>query len=264
MSRMVLTDELRDDYQRAFAACVIREERTAEVEALTETLLTQRARYQTVGERLNLPWFVVAALHHADTGCDFEVHPHNGDPLTDRTQHLPDGRPVDGEPPFTWETAPPTLCACTTSINGGIGALPGPCSYWRDAVVGATGLHHPEVPSPHLWNYATHYRQGKYVTDDTWNENAIAQRCGAAVLLRRLAERGLIEFTATGEPLAWPLLQLRRNRDLALDRGALTVSEYPAGIFVKVDGRAGPRTSEAFRQFTGLDWPGDRPSGHPK
>ena len=264
MSRMVLTDELRDDYQRAFATCVIREERAAEVEALTETLLTQRARYQTVGERLNLPWFVVAALHHADTGCDFEVHPHNGDPLTDRTQHLPDGRPVDGEPPFTWEDS------ATDALR--LYHL----DQWRDWSIAGTlfvlegrggwgyRLHHPEVPSPYLWNYATHYRQGKYVTDDTWNENAIAQRCGAAVLLRRLAERGLIEFTATGEPLAWPLLHYDETVTSPWIEALQRFLNTLPGFFVKVDGRAGPRTSEAFRQFTGLDWPGDRPSGHPE
>ncbi len=309
MSRMVLTDELRDDYQRAFAACVIREERAADVEALTETLLTQRARYQTVGKRLNLPWFVVAALHYADTGCDFDVHPHNGDPLSDRTQHLPDGRPVEGEPPFAWED----------SITDAL------CMYrfdqWRDWSIAGTlfmlegrggwgyRLHHPEVPSPYvamfdlsqmegeveglnklggggegggpgrggggggevgggggaaLWNDSTHYRQGKYVTDDTWNENAIAQRCGAAVLLRRLAERGLIEFTATDEPAAWPLLHYDETVASPWIEALQRFLNTLPGFFVKVDGRAGPRTSEAFRQLTGLDWPGDRQSGHPE
>ena len=264
MSRMVLTDELRDDYQRAFATCVIREERAAEVEALTETLLTQRARYQTVGERLNLPWFVVAALHHADTGCDFEVHPHNGDPLTDRTQHLPDGRPVEGEPPFTWEDS----AADALRLYH--------LDQWRDWSIAGTlfvlegrggwgyRLHHPEVPSPYLWNYATHYHQGKYITDDAWSESAIAQRCGAAVLLRRLAERGLIEFTATGEPATWPLLHYDETVASPWIEALQRFLNTLPGFFVKVDGRAGPRTSEAFRQFTGLDWPGDRPSGHPE
>ena len=263
MSRIVLTEELRDDYQRAFATCVIREERAAEVEKLTEILLARRDRYQSVGERLNVPWFVVAALHYADTGGDFDVHPHNGDPLTDRTQHLPDGRPVEGEPPFTWEDSAVDALRMyhfdqwrDWSIAGSLFVLEGRGGW-------GYRLHHPDVPSPYLWNYSTHYRQGKYVTDDTWNESAIAQRGGAAVLLRRLAERGLIEFATESEPMAGPLLRYDESETSSWVEALQRFLNTLPGIFVKVDGRAGPRTSEAFRRLTGLYLLGDPRSGEP-
>ena len=263
MSRILLTDALRDDYQRAFATCVIREEWAAEVEALTEKLMAQRARYRVVGERLNLPWFVVAVLHYADVGCDFEVHPHNGDPLSDRTHHLPDGRPLEGEPPFSWEDSATDALSLYRldqwqdwSIAGTLFALEG-----RDGW--GYRLHHPEVPSPYLWNYSTHYHQGKYVGGDVWNEEATAQRCGAAVLLRRLVECGWIAFTATHESVAWPLLCYDETTVSPWVETLQRFLNTVPGVFVKVDGRAGPRTSEAFLGLSGTFLPGDPRSGDP-
>lgn len=257
MSRMTLTPELQDDYQRRFAACVIREERETEVEALVDVVWSERNRYKKVGEPLNIPWFVVAALHQADVGGDFNVHLHNGDPLTERTRHLPDGRPVEGEPPFRWEDS----AADALRLHH--------FDVWMDWSIAVTlflleghggwgyRLHHPDVPSPYLWNASTHYTQGKYVTDDTWSETGVAQRCGAAVLLRRLAERGLIEFAGAGEPLTWPLLRYDENEISTWAEALQRFLNTLPGIYVKVDGRAGPRTSAAFRQFAGVYLPGD-------
>jgi lysozyme family protein len=257
MSRMTLTPELQDDYQSRFAACVIREERATEVEALVDMIMAARNRYQAVGEPLNIPWFVAAALHQADTGGDFTVHLHNGDPLTERTQHWPDGRPVEGEPPFCWEDSAADALRLRHfdvwtdwSIAGTLFLLEGHGGW-------GYRLHHPDVPSPYLWNHSTHYTQGRYVTDDTWSETGVAQRCGTAVLLRRLAERGLIDFAGAGEPLTWPLLRYDEI-DISPWVEALQgfLNTLP-GIYVKVDGRAGPRTSAAFRQFAGVYLPGD-------
>ncbi len=44
--------------------------------------------------------------------------------------------------------------------------------------------------SPYLWSFSTHYQCGKYVADGRWSETAVSKQCGAAVLLRRLAEHG--------------------------------------------------------------------------
>jgi len=257
MSRITLTPELQDDYQRRFATCVIHEDRAAEVDALVDAVWAERNRYQKAGEPFSIPWFVVAALHQADVGGDFTVHLHNGDPLTDRTRHLPDGRPIEGEPPFSWEESASDALRLyhidlwpDWSIAGTLFLLEGHGGW-------GYRLHHPDVPSPYLWNASTHYTQGKYVTDDTWSEAGVAQRCGVAVLLRRLAERSLIEFANTGAALTWPLLHYDETQispwAAALQRFLNTLP----GIYVKVDGRAGRCTSAAFRQFAGVYLPGD-------
>ena len=264
MSRVALTPELRDDYQHLFATCTIRAEWTAEVEKWVDAIMADRDRYWIVGQRLNLPWFVVAGLHYADTDCDFTVHLHNGDPLTDRTCHLPDGRPVDGEPPFSWEDSAIDALRLyyfdqwsDWSIAGTLFKLEGHGGW-------SYRLHHPEVLSPYLWSYSNHYHQGKYVTDDTWNETAIAQRCGVAVLLRRLAERDLIAFAGAGEPLHGPLLRYAETETSPWVEVFQRFLNTLPGIYVKVDGLAGPRTAAAFHKLTGrylLGDPGSRDEG---
>ena len=257
MSRIVLTDELRHDYQQMFATCVIHQEWAAEVDEITNALAEGRERYQIVGQRLNVPWFVVAVLHESEVGRNFSVHLHNGDPLTERTRHLPDGRPIEGKLPFSWEDS------ATDALRFYHFDL------WQDWSIadilfllegrGGWGyrLHHPEVPSPYLWNYSTHYSQGKYVTDDTWSEVSIAQRCGAAVLLRRLAERDLIELHDPGERLDWPLMRYDESVTSPWVEALQCFMNTLPGIYVKVDGRAGPRTSEAFCKLAGLYLLGD-------
>lgn len=257
MSRITLTEELRQDYQHLFATCAIREGRSAEVDQRLDALLADRGRYQTVGERLGVPWFVVAVLHDADTGRDFAVHLHNGDPLTERTRHLPDGRPLDGEPPFSWEDSAADALRLyhfdqwpDWSIAGALFMLEGRGGW-------GYRLHHPEVPSPYLWNYSLHYTQGRYVTDDTWSDTAVAPRAGVAVLLRRLAERGLIEFADADEPIKWPLLRYAETETSPWVEKLQRFLNTLPGIYVKADGQAGPRTSEAFRKLAGCYLPGD-------
>lgn len=255
MSRIALTPELQHEYQRLFAACVIRPERAAEVEQRVDAIMADRDRYRTVGRRSNVPWFVVAVLHEAETGRDFTVHLHNGDSLTERTRHLPDGRPVEGEPPFGWEdSATDALCLyhfdqwTDWSIAGALFKLEGH-GGWNYR------LHHPEVPSPYLWNYSTYYGQGKYVADDVWNATAIAQRGGVAVLLRRLAERDLIEFTTDSE--STPTLRYTEAETSPWVETLQRFLNTLPGTYLKVDGRAGPRTSSAFHKLTGRYLLGD-------
>ena len=225
MSRIVLNEELQTDYERLFSACDIRAERMAEVDVLAEGLLADRDRYRLASEQIGVPWFVVAVLHYADTACDFGVHLHNGDPLTGRTRHLPDGRPLRGEPPFAWEDSTVDALCLHHLDQWGDWSIAG--TLFKLESHGGWGyrLHHPDVLSPYLWNYSTYYSQGKYVADDTWQETAIAQRCGVAVLLRRLAERGLIEFTGTSERAVWPL---HKNGNFALGGSVAAIFEYPA------------------------------------
>lgn len=261
MSRITLTPELQHEYQRLFATCAIRPERVAEVEQQIDAIMVDRDRYRIVGRRLNVPWFVVAVLHEADTGRDFTVHLHNGDPLTERTRHLPDGRPVEGEPPFAWEDSAADALRLRHldrwsdwSIAGVLFELEGHGGW-------GYRLHHPEVLSPYLWNYSTCYSQGKYVADDTWNETAVAQRCGVAVLLRRLAERDLIEFAIHDEPPPGLLLRYAETEASPWVEALQRFLNTLPGIYLKVDGRAGPRTSGALHKLTGRYLLGDPRGG---
>src|SRR5262245_181170 len=199
MPRMPLTQALRDEYGRLFATCDIRAAIGVQVEKLVDRIASARARYEEVaGEDEHPPWFVIGVIHAMECGLDFAGHLHNGDPLTARTTHVPKGRPPDGEPPFTWEESADDAL----QFEG--------WRRWTDDSVAGTlyriegyngfgyRLHHPQVLSPYLWSGSVHYTRGKYVSDGTWSDTAVSRQIGAAVLLRRLAERGLAEFAGAG------------------------------------------------------------------
>ena len=261
MSRVTLNDELIADYRRLFTDCVLAADRITEIDEIAAGIVADRARYEAVAQTLGIPWFVVAVIHHLATERSFECHLHNGDPLLARTVHLPDGRPAEGEPPFSWgESAIDALKLQFLdqwqdwSLPGVLFKLEG-CDTW------AYRLHRPEVKSPYLWCGSNHYEHGRFIAEDTWSETAVAGRCGGAVLLRRMAELGLITFVDDAEENLPDALRLIRYAEQPCRQPLVAelqrfLNRMP-GIFVRVDGWPGPLTSTALSRIVGQYLPGD-------
>jgi len=265
MATFSLTDSLRTEYKALFDSCTINPARSAEVETLVNRLIANRARYEAVGGPLGIPWHFVAVIHNMEASQDFTKHLHNGDPLTARTRQVPAGRPKTGNPPFTWE-ASATDALTLDGFNG-----------WTDwSVAGALfklerfngsgyRLYHPQVKSPYLWSFSNHYTKGKYVADGTWSDTATSAQCGAAVLLRRMAEKQVIGFT--DEPLparaAGPLVSrfaAAKPTDPAVIAAGMALQTWLnsfSGIVIRVDGWCGRGTSDAYKLVTGYYLPGD-------
>ena len=265
MAGVPLTDALRNEYERLFTTCEIRPQRAQIVEQLSAQLTGNSARYHAVADVLGIPWFFIAVIHNMEAGQRFTAHLHNGDPLTARTTHVPAGRPKTGEPPFTWESSAIDALSMK-GLNAGIDWTLAGTLYQLERYNGwGYRLHHPHVLSPYLWSFSNQYTSGKYVGDGTWSDTAVSRQCGAAVLLRRMAERGDIEFADQPAPHRDdpPLLVRYSRRKFAREedtRRALDLqhwlNSFP-GIFVKEDGVPGDRTSEAYRKVTGSYLPGD-------
>ena len=265
MPRVPLNDSLRREYDSLFNACAIRPERAAEIQAIANKLVANRPRYEQVTAETGVPWHFVAVVHNMEASGKFTCHLHNGDPLTARTIQVPKDRPKTGAPPFTWEQS-----ACDALGMKSLGAR----TDWSLAgtlyqLEGYNGwgyrMHHPHVLTPYLWSGSNHYTSGKYVADGTWSDTAVSRQTGAAVLLRRLAELEHIDFADQPPPAPddRPLVvewSSKKSRDPAVVRRAeelqTWLNTFP-GVFVKVDGHPGDRTSEAFRKVTGSFLPGD-------
>jgi lysozyme family protein len=254
---------LATEYQTLFNTCTIRPDRG--VDRLVNSLDASRARYLKVGDALAVPWHVVAVIHNMESSQGFDAHLHNGDPLTARTVQWPNDRPKVGTPPFTWEES--ALDALTLKR----------LDRWTDWTVAGTlyqleryngfgyRQYHPEVKSPYLWAASNHYTSGKYVKDGVWSPTATSQQCGAAVLLRRMAERGLItlgshavpQSTARALDRETPLLRWSSTGILphAMELQAF-LNTFPE-IYLKPDGKPGDKTSDAFRKVTGYYLQGD-------
>ena len=265
MAKLKLTDALRSEYRALFDSCTINGNRQAAVETLVGKLAANRPRYDAVGKPLGIPWHFIAVIHNMESSQSFKGHLHNGDPLSARTKQVPAGRPKTGTPPFTWEQS----AADALTMHG----LPA----WKDWTVAGTlyqlelyngtgyRLFHPHVKTPYLWSFSNHYQRGKYVADGTWSETATSAQCGAAVLLRRMVEKQLIEFADQplpqpgGPPLVVPFAA-KKPTDPKVIANATALQKWLSthlGIFLKPDGWAGKATSDAYKLVTGHHLPGD-------
>src|SRR4029077_17378517 len=106
-----------------------------------------------------------------------------------------------GQPPFTWEESATDALRLKKLDKVTDWNLPRTL-YQLEAYNGfGYRLRHPEVLTPYLWSFSDHYTQGQYVADGTFSSTAVSKQCGAAVLLRRMAELGVIEFRPDGTPI---------------------------------------------------------------
>jgi lysozyme family protein len=265
MAQVNLSDKLRSEYQGLFDTCQVRADRVSEVQRLLDQLLANSERYKTVAGPMNVPWQVVAVIHNMESSQNFNRHLHNGDPLTARTVHVPAGRPRDGMPPFTWEQSADDALRLRKMNQWEDWSIPG-ILYQLEGYNGwGYRLYHPHVLSPYLWSYCNHYTSGKYVADGTWSDTAVSKQCGAAVLLRRMAERGLFEAAPQvvipdlGVPAGVDQPLLRYSASDKIPGGVELqrfLNQFPT-IYLKEDGIPGEKTSNAFKQLTGHYLKGD-------
>jgi lysozyme family protein len=248
-----LNQALRAEYERLFETCQIREERLRAADGIVDKLVANRKRYAVLETMIGTPWYVPAVIHNMEAGLRFDCHLHNGDPLTGRTVHVPVGRPPTGKPPFTWEQSAQD-------------ALQGHHFHtWHDwSVAGVLykleeyngwgyRQYHPEVKTPYLWSFSKHYTSGKYVADNKYDPKAVSQQCGAAVLLRRMTDRGLIPAWTDDGPF------IRYSGATVLPKGKelqAFLNKFP-GIELEEDGQLGLMTSDAFKRVCGYRLKGD-------
>tara|TARA_R110000850_G_scaffold91742_14_gene194690 strand:- start:44606 stop:45439 length:834 start_codon:yes stop_codon:yes gene_type:complete len=265
MAGVRLTQLLREEYENLFNQCRILPERAREVDATVAKLMASQSRYEEVASRIGIPWYFVAVIHNMEASLNFSKHLHNGDTLSKRTTHVPAGHPKKGSPPFTWEES----AADALQLRGLDGSTDWSLGSLLYELEGYNGWgyrkYHSHVLSPYLWCFSEHYTSGKYVADGRWSDSAKSRQVGAAVLLRRMSENRQIEFDGQPAPVENddPLLVRHANKkprsaEQVRRAEALQVwlNTFP-GIFVKVDGVPGDRTSHAFRQITGHYLPGD-------
>ena len=270
MPNIPLSSGLMSEYQDLFDSCQINPARTAAVESLASKIEANKSRYATAGGS-KIPWYFIGVVHNMESSLNFNRHLHNGDPLTKRTVQVPKGRPIDGNPPFTWEASAKDSLGLKKLFDWTDWSIPG-LLYKLEQYNGFGYRNfHPHVKSPYLWSFSNHYTSGKYVKDGVWSDVAKSDQCGAAVILRRLAEKQAINFNNAGAPALGntaatsgpdisslaPLVKYGPNKfsQVAADLQA-ALNKLP-GIFLKVDGLAGKRTSDAVKRLTGSFLSGD-------
>lgn len=181
--------ELIKDYTQLWATMKV----TNNIPAIAQrvnAMMGYKARYQAVAEKVGCPWYFVACIHAMEAGLNFKSHLHNGDPLTAKTTHVPKGRPLVGEPPFTWEQS---AIDALVNVKGLHKIKQWTVERMLFELEGFNGygyrLYHPEVKSPYLWSFTNHYKRGKYASDGKYDPALVSQQIGAAILLKELIEK---------------------------------------------------------------------------
>jgi lysozyme family protein len=103
MPSVNLTQALMAEYLDIFMTLEIKQDRFTDVDNIVDKILPKKVLYESVSQKVNAPWFFIAAIHNMESSLRLDRHLHNGDPLSARTRHVPAGRPADGDPSFTWE-----------------------------------------------------------------------------------------------------------------------------------------------------------------
>ncbi len=152
-----------------------------------------RRRYEAVGQATGTPWFVISILHGMETSFNFRSHLHNGDPLSRHTRRIPEGRPLGGTPPFTWEES--AIDAIKLYKFDGLKDWSLAKTLFRfEAYNGFRSRLFHNTNSPYLWSCSNHYVRGKYVSGGKWSDTAVSKQCGAATMLRVLVNKGIVKF----------------------------------------------------------------------
>jgi lysozyme family protein len=160
------------------------------VDGIVAQIERNRARYVAVAEGTNMPWFVVGLLHITEAGGDFSKHLHNGDPLSGRTIRVPVGRPVAGDPPFTWEASAKDaleMSRMSQSKEWDVAS-----TLWEFERYNGFGYRRRNVPSPYLWSCSDQYQAGMFAGDAVFRPDVVSKMCGIAPMLKRLIERNVV------------------------------------------------------------------------
>lgn len=182
-------EQLQEKYKKS----TIKEGKESLCRAVASKILGNQERYEAVATARGIPWWVVGIIHSLESGCNFNTHLHNGDPLTARTTHVPKGRPVHGQPPFTWEFSAADALRHDSIDSTSLGTILDSLEKYNGLGYrnGAGRATTPPKTSPYLWSMTDQYVKGKYVADNEFDPNAVSQQVGAAAIMKALEQKGV-------------------------------------------------------------------------
>lgn len=253
-------ENLKAEYDDLWSKLQIAPGRQSAVLEVVDTILLEhnRKRYEDVQNATGIPWMVVACIHSLEASLSFKGHLHNGDSLSARTVHVPNGRPVTGTPPFSWKDS--AIDALTMKRSNEVGEWSIAASlYYLEAYNGwgyRTGSGRNTTPksrSPYLWSYTNHYQKGKYVADGHFDSEAVSKQVGAAAILFELRQAISSEPADSEHAIHYsgkadrPMVAEGNRGELVAELQTLLSSKsFSPG---QVDGVFGPKTLQAVLKF---------------
>lgn len=177
------------DYLNLFSSCKLTTDPALlkQLDYVCRVAIANQAMYQNVGNERKIPWPIIASIHFRESGQNFTKHIHNGDPLTAKTVHVPKGRPIWGNPPFTWVES---ACDAFSEVWRPSSWDIGDCLEFIERYNGI-GYQKHGVNTPYLWDMTDKYTSGLFIADGSFNPLAKESRPGAVSILKTLAAKGV-------------------------------------------------------------------------
>lgn len=180
-------DYSESNLAKMFSVSTLRLVHENDVAKAAATLFSNRSRYEAVEAETEIPWTMIGVIHGLESSFNFEKHLHNGDTLSARTVHVPVGRPVAGEPPFTWEqSAEDALSKVWRPSSWNMGSA----LHFLEMYNGL-GYRIHNIYSPYVWSFTSAYTSGKFVADRSFDPDAVSEEAGAAAILKALEKLGV-------------------------------------------------------------------------
>lgn len=179
---------IQSKYEKMYKSMVIKEKWKSPIYRTARAIVANKDKYQEVSEACggNIPWQFIGVIHNRESGCRFDRHLHNGDPLTARTRLVPKGRPIKGKPPFTF------LASAIDALQMKGYHKITDWSIGNQAnlleIYNGLGYRNKGVTNPYLWSGTQHYTKGKYIRDHVYSASAIDQQMGVMPLLKAIDE----------------------------------------------------------------------------
>ena len=227
-----------------FDTCIIQEEKYAEVDAYLKQILKAKDRYHAVSNKHNIPWCMTGIMHATVCDCNFKLHLHNGDSLNGRTTNIPIGYPKGGRPPFTWEQSAEDVFLFYRLHKWNDWSIPG--ILHNLTIIARDDYNAHETVYSKLWCFSNHFTASKTNPVD---------KCGAAILLRRMAEKQMISLENNYNKRLADLQELGAEVQYLPSRSLPKVYELQrllnlSGAYLREDGRAGIFTAQAYHSIT--------------
>jgi lysozyme family protein len=145
-----------------------------------------RARYDAVAQKTNMPAELVAALHWRESSGNFNTYLHQGDPLGKPAVHVPRNIPVF----HRWEDSAVHALGQKAGYQQALGLTrdstdKGSMAAYAELYNGL-GYHYRGRPSPYVYSGTDKYSSGKYVRDGVYDPNTVDRQLGVLALMQSL------------------------------------------------------------------------------
>lgn len=185
----------RDNYLELFDTCKVKPENQSTVDWYVSKLTSAkyRAAYEKLEDEICVPWYFIGLIHALEASFNFDAHLHNGDPLSRRTVQVPANRPEKWNPPNDWQSSAKdalTYEKFTDHLDWNLARL----LFRLETYNGFRSRELHNTNSPYLWSFSNHYTKGKFIADNEWSGSAVSQQCGAAVMLKQLVDKKLVQL----------------------------------------------------------------------